>query len=311
MYRILIPLILLFGLLLSTEMQPQDMVEVPDVLGLEVGDAWRKIKKTGLHMVAVPELTTEDRPGTVLKQTPEPYTRVLDTNTVYLIIAAIIDTVIQSHQLVVVPKVEGLDLLDARRTILEFGLHMVAVPEINVEYPLGTVLKQTPEPGKQVLDTTTVYLNIAAINDLVKQFQDTVRVPNVKGLDLREARRTIFDNGLYMVAVPEITIEYLLGTVFEQDPEPGSQVSLNTTVYLKVATISEMVDVPDVVGQLLENARDSLQSIRLLFSTYQAVTTEHPPGTVIEQSPVSGSKVRTGTTIFLKIAQEEIVATFK
>ncbi len=275
-----------------------ETVDVPYLVGQPLENARDSLQRIRLILSQYQAVTTEHPPGTVIDQSPVAGSKVRSGTTIFLKVATI-------SMMVKVPKLVGLYLGDARTTILDIGLHMVAVPKITTEYPPGTVLKQTPESGTLVLDTTTVYLIMAATTDMVKHSQDTVEVPDVVGQSIENAKDSLQSVRLPSFPYQTLTTKHTPGTIMKQFPAAGSKVGAGTAVYLEVAIISEIVDVPNVVGQPLGNARDSLQSIRLSLFPYQTLTTEHPTGTVMDQSPDAGSKVELGTTVYLKIALEE------
>ena len=161
MYRILISLILFLSLLPSTNMQSQNKVDVPELVGLDLGEARRILKNIGLnHNVFEQKFTTEDPTGKVLEQYPKQGTQVLKDDFIRLIHAVLKDTVL-------VPNLVNLNLKNAKSLLQTLGLPMIIRQEIKTEdFAIGTVLKQSPLAGSKVLVGTPIYLDILIISQL-------------------------------------------------------------------------------------------------------------------------------------------------
>ena len=65
---------------------------------------------------------------------------------------------------------------------------------------------------------------------------ETVKVPNVVGLDAEEALTILLDAGLQPIAIPTPREDYAEGAVFEQVPEAGEYVYKGYSIMLLVAT---------------------------------------------------------------------------
>ncbi len=149
------------SLLLSTDMQSQDKVELPKLVGLDLGDARIILKNIGLNNnVFEQKFTTEDPTGKVLEQYPKQGTQVLKDDFIRLIHAVLRDTVL-------VPNLVNLNLENAKSLLQTLGLPMIIRQEIKTaDFAIGTVLKQSPPAGSKVLVGTPIYLDISIISQL-------------------------------------------------------------------------------------------------------------------------------------------------
>ncbi len=93
------------------------------------------------------------------------------------------------------------------------------------------------------------------------------------------------------------------GTVIEQFPAAGTVVQEGETVGLVVSAGSDLVEMPDVVGQNIRVARARLESEGLLVKV-DAQDSELPKDTVISTNPSPGAEVRTGEIVRVTIAAE-------
>jgi len=96
------------------------------------------------------------------------------------------------------------------------------------------------------------------------------------------------------------------GTVLRQDPGSGKQVDKGSTVKLVVAKAPPAVDVPDVVDQSEDDARQALRDagfeVRVRRET---VDTLDQDGTVIDQDPAGGEQLKKGSRVTLVVGRFE------
>jgi hypothetical protein len=161
MYRIIISLVLFLSLLPSTDMQSQDKVEIPELVGLDLGDAKKILKNIGLNNnIFEQKFTTEDPTGKVLEQYPKQGTQVLKDDFIRLIHAVLKDTVLVSNLV-------SLNLEEAKSQLQTLGLPMIIRQEVKTaEFDPGTVLNQSLPAGSKVWVGTPIYLDIAIISQL-------------------------------------------------------------------------------------------------------------------------------------------------
>ncbi len=88
------------------------------------------------------------------------------------------------------------------------------------------------------------------------------------------------------------------GKIVRQDPEPGTTIKTKSTVTVFVSSGPGDEEVPDVVGQDEEDARETIESAGFECNvTTQA--SEKSAGTIISQDPSGGSKAEKGSTVNL------------
>jgi hypothetical protein len=94
------------------------------------------------------------------------------------------------------------------------------------------------------------------------------------------------------------------GTVIRQNPGPGAWVEIGGLIDLVVAVppLTRMIEVPDVTGLPLTDARQVLQGQGLTLGVVGERVSDREAGSVLEQSPGGGSKARPGDAVSLVVA---------
>ena len=135
---------------------------------------------------------------------------------------------------------------------------------------------------------------------LPKMFEsppDDVQVPDLVGLTEDEARAAIGDAEL---AVGDRTFETSdsveRNRVISQDPNPDQFVAPGTEIDFVVSEGKPQVEVPFVVGQKRDAARDALDE-RGLEAKFQERDSDEPAGQVLETDPAGGAMVREGAVV--------------
>ncbi|MBP6820449.1 MAG: PASTA domain-containing protein [Acidobacteria bacterium] len=265
----------------------QPKVIVPDVMGLAVPDAVRKIGQNNL-VARLPRRGTLDN-FIVTGQSPQAGTAVEARSAVALTVAAA----------VVVPDVRRSLLDDAQRTISQNRLTVGSVRAQISSVRQDEVLSQSPEPNSVVVEGTTVNLVIARTQQ--------VRVPDVLNQQQGNAEQGLTNARLTVGQVAKRESPRAAGTVLDQNPRAGTMVNIGSPVSLVIAT-PETVAVPDLRNRTQGNAEQVIASARLAVG--QVTTRESPltVGTVLDQNPRAGTMVNIGSPVSLVIATPETVA---
>lgn len=145
--------------------------------------------------------------------------------------------------------------------------------------------------------------------------EQPVMVQNVCGKLQEEAQSELEAQGLYMFVIQEQKSDQPEGTVLNQDPVGGSEVSAGTTINVIVAgtenvdfTDSESqseqndVPVPNVVGKLEKDASSTLSAAGFKVSKTYKYDDSVDAGKVVSQSP-RGGNAQEGSTVTIVISQ--------
>ena len=128
----------------------------------------------------------------------------------------------------------------------------------------------------------------------------TVVVPNVIGQKQGAAVQRLDRAGLSsrVIAKPS---KAPAGTVFAEEPGPGSRVTRGSVVSVSISSAA-VVNVPDVVGDKAPAAVRSLRQAGLSVQTATVASTK-PAGVVLAQSPAAGASVSKGSTVVIRVSR--------
>ena len=142
-------------------------------------------------------------------------------------------------------------------------------------------------------------------------FGGGVPVPNVVGRPLAQATTTLTTSGLRLgkVSYSGTSVAGVAdGSVVSEDPVAGSKVATGTPVSLVIAG-QQVLQVPDVTGQSLTQATETLEGVGLVVGTVSRVpTSTAAPDTVLSETPAAGQSVPHGSTVTLTVAAAPVSA---
>jgi eukaryotic-like serine/threonine-protein kinase len=130
---------------------------------------------------------------------------------------------------------------------------------------------------------------------------ELVTVPLVTTLPRAEAEAKIREAGLEPIVTEEAS-ERAPDTVFNQDPAANQRVEEGSTVRLFVSRGTPGVEVPDVVGESEDTARQILDQAGFQVTVTEESNRDKPDGTVLTQSPNGGAEAPQGSTVALVIS---------
>jgi len=199
-----------------------------------------------------------------------------------------------------VPKVEGIQLSEARERLDRAGFEEVDVDRARSRAPLDTVIGQEPDAGEKAPREEPVSLTVSS-------GPGKVRMPSVRNQPRERAIKELNKVGLEVTEEPEASETVKEGLAIRTVPGAGTEVDRNSRVQLFVSTGPEQVAVPDVVGLTRESAEARITDVGLEVAVQTAESDEAEEGEVLAQSPDSGTLERGETvTITVATAPEQI-----
>ncbi|CAA9431901.1 MAG: Serine/threonine-protein kinase PknB [uncultured Quadrisphaera sp.] len=131
----------------------------------------------------------------------------------------------------------------------------------------------------------------------------TVAVPDlVDGTD-REAREALGAAGLTFVEAGREADDSPNGTVIDQDPAAGAEVTEGSDVRVTVSSGPAAVGVPDVTGQSESQARDNLSAAGLRAGdATEEPSADVPEGRVIRTDPGADAQVAPGSVVAIVLS---------
>ncbi|WP_448317648.1 Stk1 family PASTA domain-containing Ser/Thr kinase [Streptomyces sp. CO7] len=205
---------------------------------------------------------------------------------------------INSGQFTEVPPLLAKTEAQARDRLSEAGLEVGDVSRrFSDTVERGTVISTDPGVGERVRGGGPVSLVISSGPEVVK-------VPSVEGRPLDQAREALKDQGLKPGMVTRAFSESIpRGSVISTEPEAGTERRAGTAVALVVSK-GAPVDVPDVTGSELDEARTELEAAGLKVRIDpEEIHSPHERGQVARQSPEPGGRAGEGDTITLTLSK--------
>ncbi|MEV6884494.1 Stk1 family PASTA domain-containing Ser/Thr kinase [Streptomyces sp. NPDC051135] len=262
--------------------------KVPPLLSKSEAQARDRLDDAGLDVGKVKHAYSDTvERGKVISTDPGVGDRIRKNDSVSL-------TVSDGPDTVKLPDVSGYRLDRARSLLEDEGLEPGMVTrEFSDEAAEGFVISTEPGSG------TTVRAGSAVA--LVVSKGSPVDVPDVTGDDLDDAKAELTDAGLKVeVADEQVESEYDSGQVARQTPEPGGRAAEGDTVTLTVSKGPRMIEVPDVVGDSVDDARQTLEDAGFEVDEDRGLLGLFGD-TVKEQSVDGGDTAPEGSTIKITI----------
>ncbi|MEU6977174.1 MULTISPECIES: Stk1 family PASTA domain-containing Ser/Thr kinase [unclassified Streptomyces] len=258
----------------------------------------------------IPRLLPQPVEHTSLLPTPPPAPPASRRRTAprgpFLIVAAVLLALgigagvwyINSGQFTRVPAVLGQSEAQATRRLADAGLDVGATKRAFSDvYERGTVMATDPGTGERIRGNGTVTLTVSRGPEIVK-------VPNLKGVPLADARKQLTDEGLAPGVITYAFSQAVAqGAVISSDPEPGTERAPESAIALVVSK-GTPIDVPDVTGESVADATATLQDAGLTVTVApERINSPEDAGAVAAQSLAEGSRAAKGDTITLTVSK--------
>jgi len=201
---------------------------------------------------------------------------------------------LSSSSSVSVPYVEGQREDLAVTNIVAKGLKVNVRRQPNETFKEGTVFDQSPEGGVRVDKGGVVDIRVSTGPAKVK-------VPDVMGKSSDDAVAALTAAKLKFKVLNVFSKEDA-DTVVAQSPVGGKVVNQGSIVHINVSKGLQPIDIPNVVGQLYDNAAGSLQGAGFAVAR-RDVDSSQPKDTVIDQQPKGGGSAARGSTVTLYVSK--------
>jgi beta-lactam-binding protein with PASTA domain len=191
---------------------------VPKVIGIRVQSAQFQLRQAKLASNVERKAAAKPK-GIVVGQSPKHGASVAQGTVVTLLVS-------KGRPGIGMPDLTGLAAADALKALQARGLS-AKLEQVASTQPPGTVVAQSPKPGKRAQRSTQVVLQVA-------KGKTSVAVPSVTGQSAQEASTALQRAGLRstVVTVPSTQEK---GTVVAQHPAPGTKVAQGSSMRLNVS----------------------------------------------------------------------------
>ena len=198
-----------------------------------------------------------------------------------------------SATLIEVPDVSGLSYGEADALLRSAGLEPEPSYQVNTGVPENTVFAQSPPAGQRIEEGATVALTVSQ--------GEIPRVPPVRGRNRVDATEILRSAG-YEVIVIEGTSQAEAGIVVGQEPSSNTELALGEAVTITVSTGPGQIFVPDVRGQTLIQAIQTLADQGFRVAERREPSATVPEGEIIETDPLHGFPVAVGLEIYIIVS---------
>ncbi len=260
--------------------------QVPSLLGQTQQEAEQRIARAGLDLKGVERVFSDSvERGSVVRSVPASGNRIRGNGSVKLVVS-------RGPEIVRVPDVVGSSLADARRSLKKVGLVPgMVTKEFSEDVARGEVVRTEPRAGTDRNPDTAVALVVSK--------GAPIDVPDVTGLSVEAATAELEAEGLRAEVLPgRVHSTEAKGDIAEQSPGEGTEAAEGDTVELTVSKGPRMLDVPDVTGRDVDEARSTLEEAGF------EVEVDRPflsfSDTVASQSVDGGEQAPEGSTITVK-----------
>ncbi len=196
---------------------------------------------------------------------------------------------------VTVPSVIGADLATAQATLQREGFTVDTVTKTDAKAK-GIVLGQDPDPGASADKGSVVTLTVS-------DGPGTADIPGVEGQTEDEARRRLEAAGFRVRVRERASDSVKKGDAIETRPGEGTPVERGSTVTLYISLGPQKVAVPDVVGNPVATARDTLTAAGFTVTVTEKEDAKADVGTVLSQTPAGGGTADKGSAVAIVVAK--------
>ena len=197
-----------------------------------------------------------------------------------------------SNSTVDVPNVVGKQLSVATRLLEERHLRVSSSEVTNSDVPAGQVISQSPEAGESVKEQRMVHL-------VVSKGAGDITIPNLQGMSFDQAREKLKALGLSIGKISYTSdTSKDDGVVISQGLQAGGKASKGATVDITInQTKSTTVEIPNIVGMTIKEAKEALGNLGLSISKISGSNEDSAVVTAV--SPAPGSSVKRDESITL------------
>ena len=197
-----------------------------------------------------------------------------------------------------IPRVVGMTFDAASAALDKAGFHALkGQSRFSKTTAEGIVLEQDPPAG-------SVQKRGAEVTLAVSAGQATATVPEVIGTTQQQAQIAIENAGFTFGSISQQTSDQPRGAVIATNPAAGSTLDLPATVSITLSQGPSTVQIPDLTGRTLADARSALEQLGLhLGATTRDTSSFMPENTVLSQAPAAGSNVSAGASVNLRVSR--------
>lgn len=288
-----VALLVVIALLVAARQAASRSMRMPDLTSKSVPEA-----VTALHALGIDDVTIKQQAdpvvqgGLVAGTDPSTGAAVRQGAPVTLLVS-------EGPPTVAMPDVLGEDPLAAQQFLIGQGfvVRVAPKPVHSATVKAGLVAATDPAPGSPLAKGGVVSLSKSSGPAMVM-------VPNVVSMTEDDARALLARLGLKLAVNSQVAVNNIpANVILSQDPSEKGSLAPGGTVMVDVSAGPAAIEVPQVVGQSLDAARQTLATAGLsVGNVVQAAVPDQPVGTVVSQTPGAFARVSEGAAIDLVVS---------
>jgi beta-lactam-binding protein with PASTA domain len=284
-----------------------DLVEIPDVVGKELDDAKKKIISGNKLRVGSIDSRQDCKVDRVIEQSPpRSNQKIVERGTAINLVVGVL-----GDNPVTIPTFS--DRTSAQNFVDENQLKLKSVREEEHEAPEGTVLRQSPKPGRQFGRNCPVNVELTVAIPIV-----WIDIENYVNQPVAVVQQKLRGLEVHSIVRYQQYSDAPEGTVIQQSPAGPTRVKHWSYVYLVVARQQEpqTVPMPDLCGKPIDVARAILKDLGLVAPQDQELVPAKDvsscsdslqSGQVKWQDRAPNTPVPKGTTVKLSVVPAPIL----
>lgn len=199
-----------------------------------------------------------------------------------------------------IPNVEGLPQQEALTELQAAGFVVSIVEEASADVAEGLVIRANPSVGSEIRQGATVTITVSTGREMIN-------IPDVSGMTLEDAARTLEEVGLVLNqnVREENSDDVAAGLVIDQNPEAGQEVVVGSSVSLTMSSGTESIRVPNLTGMNWSQAEQNLISMGF-NPTASYLDSSEPEGEVLSVSS-QGTELPKGSSITVEVSNGMLI----
>jgi len=198
---------------------------------------------------------------------------------------------------VTMPNLTGKSVVEATSMLRSRGLVLRVADRVYSELPINVVVRQTPPAGLLMKESQQAHV-------VLSLGQRQLQIPLLEGNSLRASRIELLRAGLQVGEVSAVTMpEKPADEVVIQTPRPRAGATTpRVDVLVSQGPRESAYVMPHFVGMTESDAQRRLDTAGLRRKVNYVSAPQWPHGSVIDQSPLAGSRLPAASTIELTVA---------
>ncbi len=206
---------------------------------------------------------------------------------------------IKNEKTVVVPNLVGEDIIYVLELLTNFGLNTkVKGSEYSNDFAKNNIIFQDPKPGEVIKKGRDVRI-------IISKGTKTLAMPNLKGLNLQQARLIIDKNGLFEGNSAKTFHDTVKkDIIISQYPIPGNKIERGISPNLLISMGPRPCEfiMPDLGGLFLDEAVLTAEKNHLVINTIKTVYQQNKTANIVlNQDPQPGYYIQEKYLINLEV----------